>query len=45
VAAAAQAAGMAVTAVRLPGGHEWRVWGPGFQQALPWLSARMGLTP
>jgi enterochelin esterase-like enzyme len=44
VAAAARAAGMAVTAVEIPGRHEWRVWGPGFQQALPWLAARTGLT-
>ena len=43
VSAAASRAGMAVTVTHLPGGHEWRVWGPGLTQALPWLAHRMGL--
>lgn len=43
VEAAAKAAGMDITYVELPGGHDWRVWGAGFQQALPWLANRMGL--
>ena len=45
VAAAARAAGMSVTATELPGGHDWRVWGPAFVAALPWLASRMGLAP
>lgn len=40
---AAKDAGMTIDYVELPGGHDWRVWGAGFQQALPWLSNRMGL--
>ena len=40
---AAKDAGMTIDYVELPGGHEWRVWGEGFQEALPWLSNRMGL--
>ena len=34
---------MTIDYVELPGGHDWRVWGEGFQEALPWLSNRMGL--
>jgi S-formylglutathione hydrolase FrmB len=45
VAAAATAAGLAVTLTELPGGHSWAVWAPGFDRALPWLATRMGLTP
>ena len=45
VEAATRAAGMAITAEVVPGRHEWRVWGQGFQDALPWLATRTGLTP
>jgi S-formylglutathione hydrolase FrmB len=45
VAAAARAAGMAVTYQELPGRHNWEVWGPGFDVATPWLMSRLGLTP
>ena len=44
VAAAARAAGMSITTEVLPGGHQWRVWGAGLQDALPWLARRMELT-
>jgi S-formylglutathione hydrolase FrmB len=44
VATAARRAGMSVTEAALPGGHEWRVWGPGLDGAMPWLTHRMGLT-
>ena len=43
VAAAGTAAGMTITYVELPGGHEWRVWGAGFVLAVPWLATRTGL--
>jgi enterochelin esterase-like enzyme len=43
VAAAARAAGMAVTYRELPGGHSWAVWRPALTAALPWLASRMGL--
>jgi S-formylglutathione hydrolase FrmB len=43
VAAAGKAAGMAIDYVELPGGHEWRVWGAGFELAIPWLGTRLGL--
>jgi S-formylglutathione hydrolase FrmB len=45
VAAAASAAGLAVTVTELPGGHAWTVCDAGFDQALPWLTKRMGLLP
>jgi enterochelin esterase-like enzyme len=45
VVAAARAAGVQVVATQLPGGHNWSVWRPALTQALPWLAARMGLTP
>jgi S-formylglutathione hydrolase FrmB len=45
VAAAASAAGLPVIATELPGGHSWSVCGAGLEQAMPWLSTRMGLTP
>ena len=35
--------GMTIDYVELPGGHDWRVWGEGFQLALPWLANRLGL--
>jgi S-formylglutathione hydrolase FrmB len=28
----------------IPGGHNWHVWAPGLQSALPWLGARLNLT-
>jgi enterochelin esterase-like enzyme len=43
VAAAARAAGMSITYRELPGAHNWDVWRPALTDALPWLSARMGL--
>jgi S-formylglutathione hydrolase FrmB len=45
VAAAATAAGLPVTATELPGGHTWPLCDAGFDQAMPWLSTRLGLTP
>lgn len=44
VFAACRAAGMDVRLQILPGGHTWRVWAPGLDGALPWLSTRLGLT-
>jgi len=44
VLAAVRAAGMDARWVELPGGHTWRVWGPGLEQSLPWLADRVGLT-
>ncbi len=41
---ACQAAGMDVVLHVLQGGHSFEVWGPGLEQALPWLATRMGLT-
>jgi S-formylglutathione hydrolase FrmB len=43
--AAAQAAGMDVQLHLLPGGHTFEVWGPGLEDALPWLATRLGMTP
>ncbi|KQS56850.1 hypothetical protein ASG36_17670 [Geodermatophilus sp. Leaf369] len=43
VTAALRAAGVDVTSTEIPGGHSWDVWGPGLQQALPWLAAHTGL--
>jgi enterochelin esterase-like enzyme len=45
VAAAARAAGISITYQELPGGHDWEVWRPALTHAIPWLAARMGLTP
>jgi S-formylglutathione hydrolase FrmB len=45
VFAACQAAGMDVQLHVLPGGHTFEVWGPGLEQALPWLATRLGMTP
>ena len=45
VQAALAKAGVQVRFLQLPGGHSWRVWGPGLTQSLPWLAGRMGLTP
>jgi S-formylglutathione hydrolase FrmB len=45
VLAACQRAGMDVRLQVLPGGHTFEVWGPGLERALPWLGARLGITP
>ncbi|QYN33420.1 esterase family protein [Pseudonocardia sp. DSM 110487] len=42
---ACQAAGMDVRLDLKPGGHTWEVWGPGLDDALPWLTTRLGMTP
>src|SRR5205085_2194451 len=36
VAQACRRSGMQVEYRELPGGHDWRVWGPGLQTSLPW---------
>ncbi|MDA8319895.1 MAG: alpha/beta hydrolase-fold protein [Actinomycetota bacterium] len=41
---AARHAGMRVTFMTLPGGHDWGVWRPGLQRNLAWLASRMGIT-
>ena len=43
LSAAGTAAGMTITYVKLPGGHDWRVWGAGLVLAVPWLASRTGL--
>ena len=43
VASAATAAGMTITYRERPGKHSWGVSGPGLEDALPWLTTRMGL--
>jgi S-formylglutathione hydrolase FrmB len=45
VFAACEAAGMDVRLDPKPGGHTWEVWGPGLEDALPWLATRLGMTP
>jgi S-formylglutathione hydrolase FrmB len=45
VLAACQAAGMDVQLHVRPGGHTFEVWGPGLEEALPWLATRLGMTP
>jgi S-formylglutathione hydrolase FrmB len=45
VFAACKAAGMDVQLDVKPGGHTWEVWGPGLEDALPWLATRLGMTP
>jgi S-formylglutathione hydrolase FrmB len=38
--------GMATCIVEMPGlGHVGPVWRAGFEDSLPWISARLGLTP
>ena len=44
VLAACRAAGMDVQFDVRPGGHNWEVWGPGLEDALPWLATRLGMT-
>jgi S-formylglutathione hydrolase FrmB len=41
---AAQRAGMDVTFLSLPGGHDWRVWGGGLERNLAWLAGQLGIT-
>jgi S-formylglutathione hydrolase FrmB len=41
---AARHAGMKVTFIDLPGGHDWRVWRGGLERNLPWLASRLGIT-
>lgn len=45
VALAARRAGIHLVYRELPGGHDWRVWGPGLETALPWLATRLHLSP
>jgi S-formylglutathione hydrolase FrmB len=41
---AARRAGMQVTFMDLPGGHDWRVWRVGLEHNVAWLAARLGIT-
>jgi S-formylglutathione hydrolase FrmB len=41
---AALSAGMSVTLMYLPGGHDWRVWGGGLQRNVAWLASVLGIT-
>jgi S-formylglutathione hydrolase FrmB len=41
---AARRAGMGVTLMYLPGGHDWRVWGGGLQRNVAWLAGILGIT-
>ena len=41
---AARHAGMTVTFMDLPGGHDWRVWRGGLEQNVAWLANRLGIT-
>jgi S-formylglutathione hydrolase FrmB len=41
---AARHAGMQVTFMKLPGGHDWRVWRGGLERNVAWLAARLGIT-
>jgi S-formylglutathione hydrolase FrmB len=41
---AARRAGMSVTLMYLPGGHDWRVWGGGLQRNVAWLASVLGIT-
>jgi S-formylglutathione hydrolase FrmB len=42
---AARLAGLHVEHRALPGGHDWHVWGPGLETALPGLASRLQLIP
>jgi S-formylglutathione hydrolase FrmB len=41
---AARHAGMTVTFMDLPGGHDWRVWRGGLEHNVAWLASRLGIT-
>ncbi|HMD91699.1 MAG TPA: alpha/beta hydrolase-fold protein [Trebonia sp.] len=41
---AARHAGMNVSFMELPGGHDWRVWRGGLQQNVAWLAGQLGIT-
>jgi S-formylglutathione hydrolase FrmB len=41
----ARHAGMRIEYRELAGAHNWRVWAPGLETSLPWLAARLHLTP
>ena len=41
---AARQAGMTATFMKLPGGHDWRVWRGGLEQNVAWLASRLGIT-
>jgi S-formylglutathione hydrolase FrmB len=41
---AARHAGMQVTFMKLPGGHNWRVWRGGLERNAAWLAAQLGIT-
>ena len=41
---AARWAGMSVSLMYLPGGHDWRVWGGGLQCNVGWLASVLGIT-
>jgi S-formylglutathione hydrolase FrmB len=41
---AARRAGMSVTLMYLPGGHDWRVWGGGLRRNVAWLASVLGIT-
>jgi S-formylglutathione hydrolase FrmB len=41
---AARHAGMDVTFLNLPGGHDWRVWRGGLEHNVAWLAGRLGIT-
>ncbi len=41
---AARRAGMTVTFMELPGGHDWRVWRGGLEHNVAWLASWLGIT-
>ncbi|MEY9876192.1 enterochelin esterase-like enzyme [Streptacidiphilus sp. MAP12-33] len=43
VFAACQAAGMNVSFVQVPGGHDWDVWKTGLDREMPWIAKQDGL--
>lgn len=45
VVQATQQAGMQVVYRELPGGHDWKVWGPALEVFLPQLAVRLRLIP
>ncbi len=44
MAAAATAAGMAVSSFTVPGGHEFPVWAAALSSSMDWLGRRLGMT-